>query len=497
MTSNNEARSRRAGGSVLELYTSTHITDEDTATTTVSDDVEAGDIIQKGIARAGAIATFVSIIKNAVGAGLVVMPLLGHNASAAVTFALVGFTFFMASASHAMLGAASSYTRRFSYGELTRLAFGDKAAVVVVLCVMGLLAVAAPGCFMVLSSTTADLLRLRWPSLEDTVLIPLDTDPDTGETSYGRLWMLHLIWALLLLPLFLQRTINALRHGSAIGVTAISVMVLATVYLGIAKAVPEHEFDGGKGRNWADFDPVATMSLVALVSIAYMSHFNAPQMCGEMKVELSEVEETQVNKEAKKRTRRFAKLSVIAFVVIALLNAMFFFFSYRMLGEAPKSSVLSNTEFGGAPGTIARFAIICAMAAEIPLLFIGFRSLSLAFMSALLEVMKKDTALSNCSNLSLVPSKWFYGASTACLLWVIAIASLCKSVNTPFEIAGALPGNIMTYILPPLIMYRVVPQHVLTRPVKLGLLTVALFGCLCVIGSSFSVVYSWVHGSEE
>jgi len=399
-----------------------------------------------------------NLAKNLVGAGVLSLPagLAAFSASPrAIWPAVLLVTLplgYISAYGFQLIGRACSETGASDYGEAWARTIGRGSswvvsATVIVECFGGCIAYA-----MILGDSLSAILR---------AVLPGAAGPVGLLTS--RTGVIMWLSAFVLYPLCCLPDLGALARFSLLGTLG----SLFTAAFMVARLVSGSYAPGGSLRAAAPLLPaldpgaasglnIDALLLVSVLSVAYLAHFNAPQMYAELKGPLRG---NDADASAAK-LRRFAGVTALGFTLAIVLNALVMCSGFLTFGTAAQGNILNSYAAQDSGAIAARVAVAASVLFGYPLQFVGYQG-------GLMKVLKAKT------------TRW----RTAALLAVASCGAICLTDLGLFQaFEGALLGSFLTYVAPGLMHLK------LSRTRRGRLAASALVVLGCVLGAVGLVV---------
>ncbi|KAL7581674.1 hypothetical protein ACA910_022221 [Epithemia clementina (nom. ined.)] len=280
--------------------------------------------------------------------------------------------------------------------------------------------------------------------------------------SAGRTSVLWTVTGIVLLPLCWMKDLKSLAPFSLLGVLGMAYTGLAmagrflhgSYELGSpllqeisAKMRPSFGTDG-----WTSVFKPSAITLVSMLSTAYMCHYNAPKFYNELK---------------DNTMPRFRATVASGFAISILLTSFIACVGFATFGANSNGFILNNYAPNDFVMSLSRVAVALSLTFSYPLCFQGLRDGVLD----LLQMKERTTGHLN-------------SATVALLLVLTCLASLLTDVSTVLALAGATLGNLLCYIFPA-IMYGRVNPAVRVPAILLGTTGVVLgvIGLKLAVGS--------------
>jgi len=358
-----------------------------------------------------------NLVKGIVGAGVLGLPAgvvaYGNAPSAAIpALGLIGVIGMLSGYGFSLIGRVCSYTDATTFREAWSESVSPETGWIPAWTVTFKTCCALLAYSMILGDTFSSLFAGAGMAVSSTTSL-------LGITG------------LVLLPLCLLRNLSALAPVSLIGSAG---MVYTAIAMGIryfgkayakggqfANAVApslQPKF-GTVGANGV-LSPQAAI-LVAMLSTAFMAHFNAPKFFVELKD----------NTEA-----RFNKLVGASFAISIAIFAAVTSLGFLTFGGACSGVILNNYATTDTLMSVARSAVAVSLVGSFPLAFTGARD-------GIFDILQiKDKSATK-----------FNGITLALLAAVTAGALVIPDVSFVLSFAGATLGNALIYVYPAM-MFR-------------------------------------------
>lgn len=242
--------------------------------------------------------------------------------------------------------------------------------------------------------------------------------------------------AFVLFPLCCLRSFAQLAKFSLLGTLATSYVVVFIVkrFLDGSYAPGGQFFKAAHATTTAVtgmFNP-QMLVLVALLSAAFLVHFNAPQFFSELPPV-----EAKSESERQGKLRDFSKVSLIGFGIASLQYAMVMCFGFLTFGTSVSGNVLLNYDSSDPWATAARLAVGISMLFGYPMQFAGFRD-------GLLELFHIDP---------LPPVKHRL-VTGSCLLLAVGVACVFRDLGVVQAVEGALLAAFLVFLAGPIMALR-------------------------------------------
>ena len=271
------------------------------------------------------------------------------------------------------------------------------------------------------------------------------------------------ISATTILPLCLMRSMSALAPFSLVG-------SLGMVFS--ALAIGTRFFDGSYRAGGHFFSHIATKPFfgsqssvfnarvfifISMISKSFMAHYTAPTMYRSLE-----------NNTEKRFTKMVAISYATAFVIMAAVAAM----AYMTFGGASAQFVLTNYAMQDTLMSFVNVAIVFAILFAYPLTFVGFRDDVLDFMGIRNQCKQHQKDLFTVGLLILSTS----------------LSLTFKNIGPVMSLQGATVGNLLTFIYPTFMFWRVAKKKPQLRKEVPAVLTTGLLGIvMAIIGTSEAI----------
>ena len=255
-------------------------------------------------------------------------------------------------------------------------------------------------------------------------------------SAAGRTSVLWTVTGIILLPLCWMKDLKSLAPFSLLG-------VLGMAYTGLAMAgrflhgsyelgspllqqIPSNMRPSFGKDGWKSVFKPSSITLVSMLSTAYMCHYNAPKFYNELK---------------DNTIPRFNTAVAAGFALSILMTCFIACVGFATFGSNSNGFILNNYAPNDLFMSLSRVAVALSLTFSYPLCFQGLRD-------GVLDVLQvEDRSLSNLNS-----------ATVALLLGLTLLATLLKDVSTVLALTGATLGNLLCYIFPAIMYGRVNPK---------------------------------------
>jgi len=273
-----------------------------------------------------------------------------------------------------------------------------------------------------------------------------DLGSTCGLTGFlaQRAVLLSILAIVVLLPLGMQRSFAALTPFAALGV--LGVVFTATV-LGTRLFQGTYE-SGGEFYSEAPWKPsfgvkgtypLAIFQYTAMLSTAYIAHFNAPKFMLELK---------------SKSAQRFAVLSFVAFLLASCVMGAVMVFGFLTFGASSQGLVLDNFAKDDALATGARAATLASVVFGYPFVLVAFRDglirLCLPRASSQAKSREPDMRTTRIVTALIVVT-------------TTAAATVVDNLGLVVALVGALLATSIVYIMPTIASLKILAKQAQTE----------------------------------
>ena len=255
--------------------------------------------------------------------------------------------------------------------------------------------------------------------------------------SAGRTSVLWSVTGIVLLPLCWMKDLKSLAPFSLLG-------VLGMAYTGLAMAgrffhgsyelgspllqkIPSTMRPSFGKEGWAAVFKPGSITLVSMLSTAYMCHYNAPKFYNELK---------------DNTMPRFNAAVAAGFGISILMTAFIACIGFLTFGGNSNGFILNNYAPNDLVMSLSRVAVAVSLTFSYPLCFQGLRDGVLD----VIQIAPQDRSMLHLN-----------AATVALLLALTFLATLLKDVSAVLALAGATLGNLLCYIFPAIMHGRVNP----------------------------------------
>jgi amino acid permease len=392
-----------------------------------------------------------NLVKSIVGAGVLSLPYgiatLGSSQSAALPAVLLMMLLGLCSGyGFGLIGRVCGLTQRASYTAAWAASVSPQTQWLPALAVTSKTLCANLAYSMILADTCQALAAAAGLALSKPVVLSLVTST-------------------ILLPLCLMQNLSSLAPFSLLGTLGMvyTAIAMGVRYVGGAYAVPQGLFlnEIAPALRPSFASPAAPWNspsiLLAMLSTAYMAHFNAPKFYTELK---------------DNTVPRYMTVVAASFGIAIALFATIGTLGFLTFGAQASSFILNNYATSDRLMSVSRGAVAISLIGSYPLAFVGARD-------GLLDWWGPKTT-----------SPRTIRAITVALLTALTVAALLiPDVSFVLALAGATLGNALIYIFPGL-MFRGAVRKYVAQPtrrqrveVKLALTSAMLGALLGVMGS--------------
>jgi amino acid permease len=394
-----------------------------------------------------------NLVKSIVGAGVLSLPYgiatLGSSKSAALPAVLLMTLLGICSGyGFGLIGRVCGLTNRSSYTAAWAASVSPSTQWLPALAVTSKTLCANLAYSMILADTCQALAAAAGVSLTKPVVLSLVTST-------------------ILLPLCLMQNLSSLAPFSLLGTLGMvyTAIAMGLRYVGGAYALPKGlflkeiapalrpSFASAASANWN-----SPSILLAMLSTAYMAHFNAPKFFTELK---------------DNTVPRYMTVVAASFGIAIALFATIGTLGFFTFGAHASSFILNNYATTDRLMSVSRGAVAVSLIGSYPLAFVGARDGLLDWFGD-----KKNT------------SPRTIRVMTVAMLSALTVAALIiPDLSFVLAFAGATLGNALIYIFPGLMFRGAIRKHVAnpTRrqrvEVKLALTSAVLGALLGVMGS--------------
>jgi amino acid permease len=261
-------------------------------------------------------------------------------------------------------------------------------------------------------------------------MILADTLPDIAKALFGL--TVTRTSALLgvtvaLLPLCMMRELSKLAPFSLMGIMGVTYTSLAMTarwwrgdYLlpggNLISKLPDHHIPRFGSSCFSSNAAV----LVAMLSTAFMAHYNAPKLYWELR---------------DNTLARFGRVTSISFAAASLLMGITAAAGFLTFGMASQSVILANYAVNDNLMSASRIAVALSLFFSYPLAFLGVRQ-------GVIDLFE------------IKGDKWFTPLTVLCLAVVTGLALVVKDIGIILALGGATWGNAVIYLFPSLMLWN-------------------------------------------
>ncbi|CAJ1388164.1 unnamed protein product [Effrenium voratum] len=276
-----------------------------------------------------------------------------------------------------------------------------------------------------------------------------------------------LVISAVLFPLCCLRSFAQLAKFSLLGTLATTYVVIFVVkrFLDGSYAAGGAFYTGAKAATGAaSFHSMLNpqvLVLVALLSTAFLVHFNAPQF-------FSELPPAKVSSESegRQKLRDFSRMSLIGFGIASVQYALVMCFGFLTFGKDAAGNLLLNYSNLDPWAAGARVAVGVSMLFGYPMQFAGFRD-------GILEMMKVKS----------LPKVRHRLVTAAMLSLAVGVALVFRDLGLVQAVEGALLAAFLVFLAGPLMALRLPMGR--SKGAKLG------FAGLVTLGLAFMCLSVW------
>ena len=374
------------------------------------------------------------------GAGVLSLPAgvaaFGNSPSALIpALSLIAVIGILSAFGFACIGKVCAYTGATSYREAWEYTVGRETSWIP----------AATSTFMTFSACLAYSMILK-----DTFAALLRRPERTAVLLVTTLFVL--------LPLCWMKELSSLAPFSLLGVLG---MGYTTVAMGIRYADGSYSQIGSKlleslatelrpefgNDGWKSVFQPSSLILVCMLSTAYMCHFNASKFYLELK---------------NNTLKRYYQVVGSSFGIAILLTGLVTALGFLTFGSASNGLVLNNYAASDTLMSISRVAVAVSLVFSYPLAFQGCRDGVLDLLN--ISPQERNNATLNVTTVGI-------------LTLLTVLAATLTDVSFVLSFGGATLGNLLTYIYPAMMYYKVVSQKKLPNEgfgVFLGIVSAGL-----------------------
>lgn len=283
--------------------------------------------------------------------------------------------------------------------------------------------------------------------------------------------------AMVLFPLCCLRSFAQLAKFSLLGTLATSYVVIFVVkrFLDGSYAAGGQFFvattlakTAAKTATPSMFNP-QMLVLVALLSTAFLVHFNAPQFYVELPPDTP-----KNDKERAEKLKDFSKVSLIGFGIASVQYALVMCFGFLTFGTAVSGNVLLNYAPQDPLAVAARLAVGISMLFGYPMQFAGFRD-------GLLELFHVER----------LPTTKHRLVTGALLLVAVSIACVFRDLGLVQAVEGALLAAFLVFLAGPIMALRL-PMGQRSRATRWRFRSLILLG-FTFMGIGCAVNFGWLR----
>mmetsp|Transcript_2050 Transcript_2050/g.2862 ORF Transcript_2050/g.2862 Transcript_2050/m.2862 type:complete len:570 (-) Transcript_2050:286-1995(-) len=255
-----------------------------------------------------------------------------------------------------------------------------------------------------------------------------------GASRTSVLWS---ITAIILLPLCWMKDLKSLAPFSLLGVAGMlyTGLAMASRYFSgsystgsaLLEKVPLALQPSFGNDGWKAVFKPGSITLVSMLSTAYMCHFNAPKFYNELK---------------DNTIPRFNTVVAAGFGISILMTAAIACIGFATFGANSNGFVLNNYAPTDLAMGLSRVAVAISLTFSYPLCFQGLRE-------GALDVLQIPPSKRKDSHLNV--------ATVALLVCLTLLATILKDVGVVLALTGATLGNLLCYIFPAIMYGRVNP----------------------------------------
>jgi len=400
------------------------------------------EVIDKNDGKASMGSEIFSLAKTIVGASCFGLPAaiasFGNAPSAVISASmLILLSGAMSGYGFSLIGRVCAYTGARSYSECWENTISPKSAWLVsaasiLLCLSALLAYT-----MVLTATTSSLFGIAKPQALVALMVGV------------------------LLPLCRLKELKRLAPFAMMGIGAMVYTVTAMGFRYFTGAYAAGgAFQAGTGAVFGTvgaagiFSPSAFV-LIAMLSTAFSSHYNAPKFYNELR---------------NNTIKRFSIVVASGYSLAAMMYVLVATFGFLTFGPSSATMILQDYAVQDKFMSLSRLAVAASLLTSYPLTFTGVRD-------SVLDITK----VTNRTNKVL-------DITTVGLLTFLGILSLTvKDLGAVWAIGGATYGTALTVLIPPVMFIQCVRKNwrlkALRKEIPVAVTTAVLGLCMGVIGT--------------
>jgi len=360
-----------------------------------------------------------------------------------------------------------------TYEKVVELEFGQLAGVAAVLCIILNVFAAQVAPFIVIG----DMLE---PLLE--VVLPAEY---VDEWWASRTFVTAALGLLVMLPLSCTRQIDHLRFTSMLSILSITFAACVVVYNSAAFRLSDtyansesSEMTARGDLSLAEWD-WSIFEAIPIITYALSCHIQIPVIYCEMR---------------SPSPRAFRQVAAATFATCLAVYYLAGEFGYLQFGQATDGNVLQNYPSDDLLTNVARVAVTVTLLFSYPLMsFVNRNALDFVIVALLFRFSRSPGDSEGEVTATLVPKAgvWYWArvlavsAAMMVLAWTISV--LVPEIQTVFGLTGAVVTTVTTFLIPPLMYWRLHRASPL-RGWVIPLAIVAVGSAVGVLGAYFTIL---------